>query len=221
MYYTFREGESAWIYAQVLKLHRDALGVTSFSIDPYQLGFENEEALDSGAFWFYRKLGFRPTSPDARMLVEREEARIAQDPGHRSSRATLNRLVERNLIYDAPGTPRGAWDRFHVRRLGLAVNRRMRERRLDAVRLREKAQARAARALRIAPRSLSPLARGFFGDLALVLDLVPDLSRWDQSERSAIAEIVRAKAERHERKYLRLLQKHARLRSALLRLGSA
>ena len=46
MYYTFREGESAWIYAQVLKLHRDALGVTSFSIDPYQLGYENEEALD-------------------------------------------------------------------------------------------------------------------------------------------------------------------------------
>ena len=62
MYYTFREGESAWIYAQVLKLHRDALGVTSFSIDPYQLGYENEEALESGAFWFYRKLGFRPTS---------------------------------------------------------------------------------------------------------------------------------------------------------------
>ncbi len=48
LYYTFREGESAWIYAQVLRLHRDALGVTSFSIDPYQLGFENEEAIDVG-----------------------------------------------------------------------------------------------------------------------------------------------------------------------------
>ena len=104
MYYTFREGESAWIYAQVLKLHRDALGVTSFSIDPYQLGYENEEALASGAFWFYRKLGFRPTGREARALVAREEDRIAQDPGHRSSRATLGRLVERNLIYDAPGT---------------------------------------------------------------------------------------------------------------------
>ena len=81
MYYTFREGESAWIYAQVLKLHQDALGVTSFSIDPYQLGFENDEALDSGAFWFYRKLGFRPTDAGVRRLLAREEGRIAEGRG--------------------------------------------------------------------------------------------------------------------------------------------
>jgi hypothetical protein len=30
MYYTFREGESAWIYARMLELHHAALGVTSF-----------------------------------------------------------------------------------------------------------------------------------------------------------------------------------------------
>ena len=89
MYYTFREGESAWIYAQVLKLHQDALGVTSFSIDPYQLGFENDEALDSGAFWFYRKLGFRPTSAGVRRLLAREEGRIRKNAAYRSSRRTL------------------------------------------------------------------------------------------------------------------------------------
>jgi hypothetical protein len=110
MYYTFREGESAWIYAQVLKLHRDALGVTSFSIDPYQLGYENDEAIESGAFWFYRKLGFRPTDPSVRFLVEREEARIATRPGYRSSPATLRRLVTHNLLTrsrtsPATGTP--------------------------------------------------------------------------------------------------------------------
>ncbi len=220
MYYTFREGESAWIYAQVLKLHRDALGVTSFSIDPYQLGYENEEALASGAFWFYRKLGFRPTSRDARALVGREEDRIARDLGHRSSRATLRRLVERNLIYDAPGTSPGDWDRFHVRRIGLRVNRRMRERGLDAAGLRERAEMRVARSLGLSTRSLSPLERRFFGDLALALDLVPGLSRWTAAEKAELKEIVRAKAGRHERRYLRLLQGHARLRGALLGLGS-
>ena len=66
MYYTFREGESAWIYARMLELHHAALGVTSFSVDPYQIGFENSEAIDSGAFWFYRKLGFRPTDAGVR-----------------------------------------------------------------------------------------------------------------------------------------------------------
>ncbi|HEY6147898.1 MAG TPA: hypothetical protein VIZ69_09375, partial [Thermoanaerobaculia bacterium] len=70
VFYTFREGESAWIYAHVMKLFRDALGTTSFSVDPYQIGHENEEAIESGAFWFYRKLGFRSTDPDLRAATE-------------------------------------------------------------------------------------------------------------------------------------------------------
>src|SRR5208282_3462361 len=38
LYYSFREGETAWLYARVLKLFRERLGVTCFSIDPYQVG---------------------------------------------------------------------------------------------------------------------------------------------------------------------------------------
>jgi hypothetical protein len=220
MYYTFREGESAWIYAQVLKMHRDALGVTSFSIDPYQLGYENDEALDSGAFWFYRKLGFRPTRPSVRALLAREEARIAKDPAHRSSRRTLQRLVTGNLVYDVPGTRQGEWDRFHVRNVGLGVNRRMRRRGQSAARLREGAERRVARALGISPRSFSPLERRFFANLALVLDGVRDLHRWTAADRRAVAEIVRAKAGRSERPYLERLRNHAPLRATLVRLGS-
>jgi hypothetical protein len=222
MYYTFREGESAWIYAQVLRLHRDALGVTSFSIDPYQLGFENEEALESGAFWFYRKLGFRATDPGVRELLEREERRIARNPAHRSSRRTLERLVADSLIYDAPGAPVGEWDRFHIRNLGLAVNRRMAlDFGGDAARLRAASEKRVAAALGMSPAKLSaPVLRAFEG-MAPVLDLIPDLPRWPRAEREAAAEIIRAKAARHERAYLRLLRRHTRLRRTLIALGSS
>ena len=65
LYYTFREGESAWLYARLLRLFRQILRARCFSVDPYQIGLENDEALDSGAFWFYRKLGFRPLDPAA------------------------------------------------------------------------------------------------------------------------------------------------------------
>ncbi|HEX4441903.1 MAG TPA: hypothetical protein VH854_17650 [Thermoanaerobaculia bacterium] len=218
MYYTFREGESAWIYAQVLKLHRDALGVTSFSIDPYQLGFENHEAIDSGAFWFYRKLGFRPTDRDVAAAVAREERRIAERPGYRSSRATLRRLVVHNLLYEAPGTASRDWDRFHVRRIGLAVNRRMRERGGDARRLRESAESRVARALGL--RGLSDAERRAFAAMAPALDAIGGLARWTPAERRAAAEIVRAKAGHDERRYLRLMQRHRRLREAWVGLGS-
>src|SRR5262249_9351379 len=54
-FYTFREGESAWVYAKVLRLLNQIVGVTCISIDPYQLGHNNDEAIESGAFWFYRK----------------------------------------------------------------------------------------------------------------------------------------------------------------------
>ena len=219
MYYTFREGESAWIYAQVLKLHRDALGVTSFSIDPYQLGFENEEAIDSGAFWFYRKLGFRPTDRDVAAAVAREERRIAERPGYRSSPATLRRLVVHNLLYEAPGTESRDWDRFHVRRIGLAVNRRMRERfGGDARRLRAAAESRVAGALGL--RGLSAAERRAFESMAPALDAIPDLARWTRDERRAAADIVRVKAGKDERRYLRLMQRHRRLRAAWLALGS-
>ncbi len=221
MYYTFRDGESAWIYAQVMKFHRDALGVSSFSIDPYQLGFENEEALSSGAFWFYRKLGFRPTHPDVAARLAREERRIAADPSHRSSERTLSGLVTHNLIYDAPGSPSGAWDRFHVRHIGLAVNRRMRrEFGGNASRHRERARRRVAAALGTSAGRFEGLEARAFEDFALVLDLVPDLSRWSHAEKAAVIACVRAKAGRSERTYLARLAAPRRLRPALIALGS-
>ena len=119
LYYTFREGEAAWIYARLLRLFRQILGVRCFSVDPYQVGLENDEALDSGAFWFYRKLGFRPLDAAAAQLAEREENRMRRTPGYRSSRQTLAKLAHSYLLYECPDAEPGAWDRFRVRNLGL------------------------------------------------------------------------------------------------------
>ena len=115
LYYTFREGETAWLYARILKLFREQLGVTCYSVDPYQLGHENDEAIESGAFWFYRKLGFRSTSPKIAKLIEREESRIAASREYRTLAATLRRLAEAPLLYGCTKE----WDRFDLRRLPL------------------------------------------------------------------------------------------------------
>src|SRR5262249_30536112 len=161
---------------------------------PYQLGFENEEAIDSGAFWFYRKLGFRPTDADVARLVAREEERLAADPGYRTPRRILRRLVTHNLLYEVPGTPSGDWDRFHVRHLRLAVNRRMARRYGgSAAAIRAAAVRRVARALGIRPRALSRPAFRAFESFALVLDELPDLRRWSRAERRAVIGVVRAK----------------------------
>jgi hypothetical protein len=196
-------------------------GVTSFSIDPYQLGHENPEAIDSGAFWFYRKLGFRPTSRRISARVEAEERRISSDPAYRSSPRTLERLVTGNVLYEIDPSRAGDWDRFHVRNVGLAVQRRMRRGgRGEAERARRGSAARVARALGGGlPRGSAE--KRAFTDLALILDLIPGLARWPVAEKRALAAIARAKAGREEIRYLRLLQRHERLRKEVLRLGSA
>ncbi|HEY6065458.1 MAG TPA: hypothetical protein VIY96_04845, partial [Thermoanaerobaculia bacterium] len=171
VYYTFREGESAWIFGRVAKLLFQVLGARSLSIDPYQVGHENEEAIGSGAFWFYRKLGFRPTDSNVLRLVEREEARMARRPAHRTSPAALRKLATSNLIYGS-----GAWDRFHVRNIGLAVNRRMaRFYGGDTRRARRGAAQRVARIVGVRPDDWTEEEQKAFENLSLVLDLIPDL----------------------------------------------
>jgi len=121
LYYTFREGETAWLYARLLRLFRQLLGVSSFAVDPYQLGLHNEEAIESGAFWFYRKLGFRPANDKVKKLLAAEEAQLRSDPAHRTPARTLQRLAAGWMIYDLPGTSSGDWDHFEIRRLAMRV----------------------------------------------------------------------------------------------------
>jgi hypothetical protein len=111
-FYTFRHGETAWIYAQALRCLRAFTAATTISVYPYQIGQNNDEAIDSGAFWFYRKLGFRSGRPDLERLAKREEQKIAANPQHRTSRRTLKRLAQAHVFYDFPLHPRPARDRL-------------------------------------------------------------------------------------------------------------
>jgi hypothetical protein len=99
LYYTFRDGETAWLYAILLKLLHELSGVKTFSVDPYQIGHENEEAIESGAFWFYRKLGFAPESPDTLRLLAREERKIQKQPGYRTPPEILRKLSASRLVW--------------------------------------------------------------------------------------------------------------------------
>ena len=220
LYYTFREGESAWIYARVLKLFRELLGVTAFSVDPYQLGHENEEGIESGAFWFYRKQGFRPVVPRVAKMLAAEERRLAARPLYRTPAPALRSLAQGHMILETAAAE-GSWDRFRIRNVGLAVQRRMAaEYGGDAGRIRRASVARVERALGVRAADWREKERRAFADLALVLALIPDLARWGEDEKEAVAGVVRAKAGADESRYLRLLQRHPRLRDAVIKIGS-
>src|SRR5262249_21007397 len=121
-FYTFRGGEAGWVYAQVLRCLCHLMGATCISVYPYQLGHDNDEAIESGAFWFYRKLGFRPGRPELLRLVEREEKKIAANPHYRTAARTLRKLAAGHVFYELPGSEVGTWGRFSTRNIGLRVS---------------------------------------------------------------------------------------------------
>jgi len=220
-FYTYRRGEVAWIFAQVLRCLCHLMGTTCISMYPYQLGHNNEEAIAAGAFWFYRKLGFRPGRSDLLRLVEREETRIAQDAGYRTSARTLRRLAEGHVFYELPGHEGGAWERFSTRNIGLRVNRRMGEKfDGDVQRFRKVSTERLARILGGKIPPADSLSRTSFENFGLVLSLVPKLQDWSSPEKQGVLEIIRARSGREEMPYLHLLQHHSKLRESLIRVGS-
>jgi hypothetical protein len=222
LYYTFRDGETAWLYARTLNIFRHLLGVTAFSLDPYQIGHENEEGIESGAFWFYRKLGFRPTKPAIRRLVAREEEKLAARPAYRTSALTLRKLAAGPMIFEMDQTREGDWDRFQVRKIGLAVQRQMAAKfGGEAGRLRNESVKTVARVLKTDPARWDGDELTALRDFAVTLSLVPDLGRWITIEKQQLVRIIQAKAGKDESSYLKLMQKHARLRKEMIRLGSA
>jgi len=225
LYYTFRDGETAWLYARVLNIFRHLLGVTVFVLDPYQIGHENEEGIESGAFWFYRKLGFRSTSRDVMKLVSAEEDKIAARSAYRTSAKRLRKLVEGSMIFGLGKTPDkskpGEWDRFQVRNIGLAVQRRMAAKHGgDADRFRAEAVKELTHVLGIRTYDCREAERPALSDFAVMLSLLEDLSEWRDVEKRALVRVIRAKATSNESSYLKLMQKHSRLRSAMISLGS-
>jgi hypothetical protein len=250
-FYTYRQGETAWIYAQALRCLRALTAAECISIYPYQIGQNNDEAIDSGAFWFYRKLGFRPGRPDLQKLCEMEEKKIVADSKYRTPARILKRLAEAHMFYDLSdgkvdpdsvlkgrgfsrairnskssrsiaGTESpGPWDTFSVRNLGMRINRRMTQHfEADISKIRQISTANVGRALRIRPARWTVIQQEALENWSLVVALIPDLAQWSSDEKLQLVKIIRAKSAGDEMRYLRQTQKHTRLRTELLRLGS-
>jgi hypothetical protein len=220
-FYAFRDGETAWIYSKVLHFLHQLTRVACFSVYPYQLGHENEEAIKSGAFWFYRKLGFRPGRPELLAITRKEEAKMTRDPAHRTSSRTLRQLAAEHVFYEFGKESLGQWVTFSTRRIGLAVQRRMAEEfGGNPEELRRAAVEALSRQLQAEVGTWSSLEQSAFSSFAAALSLAPELTQWTDLQKQALVDIIRAKGSADERKYLRLLQQHQALKKIVLRLGS-
>ena len=72
----YRGGESGYLMCQLLRVYRQTFDITFFEVDAHQFGLDNPDGIDSGAFWFYYKYGFRPMNRAIAALARKEKARL-------------------------------------------------------------------------------------------------------------------------------------------------
>ncbi|MEO7794002.1 MAG: hypothetical protein ABIV06_04455 [Thermoanaerobaculia bacterium] len=220
---TFRGVEAARVYARVLATVHEVFRATAFTIFPYQLGDGNDEALDSGAWWFYQKLGFRPRAPAVVALMKRELERQRRDPASRSSRATLAELARENLFLHLGRERRDVIGEVPLPAVGVAATGLLARRFAAEPDRGARACADEARS-RLGLRSLagwSDAERAAFRNWAPVVLLLRGLERWSAAERTAMAEVIRAKGGRRESDFVLRFDAHPRLPGALARLARA
>ena len=203
----FRQGIAAWIFARLIAATHRVFGCDEFTIEPYQLGKDNDEGIESGAWWFYHRQGFRPHTAKARRLAAQELARKARRAAHRSSPRTLRALADSYLFFSLnparrPRLPRTEqWLAEAVKALADFQ---------DADPGRRQAAATAAAARRLGVTESVGLAR--WAGLALALT---SRGRWNRRELSQLATIIAAKAFASERDFQRRVLRHQRLRALL------
>jgi len=214
---TFRGAEAGPVYGKVVGMTRALFGSDTFTIAPYQLGDGNDEAIDSGAWWFYRKMGFHPRDRATKALMQRELARMARVPAHRSSPAVLRRLARHNLFWSAHAMRRDVLGELPLASAGLAVSQAI-ARRFDGDRDRAAATFEREARERLGVRDLAGWSRAerhAWQRWAPLVALLPGLARWSRAERAAAASVIRAKGGAREDAFVRAFDAHPRLMAAV------
>jgi hypothetical protein len=85
----YRGGESGYLLCQLLRVYKQFFHISYFEVEPFQFGADNEDAIATGAFWFYYKFGFRPVDAEISEQVELEQQKIKNRKKYRSSAKTL------------------------------------------------------------------------------------------------------------------------------------
>ena len=216
----YRGGESAHLFCQVLRVYSQRFGIDHFIAEPSQFGGGNREGLESGAFWFYYRLGFRPVDAALATLAAEEFQQMRSTPGYRPPLTVLRRFTRSDIelrLNPGPSVP-AACDPAD---LSLAVSawiaKRFHGNRAKAV---AAATSIATQALGVAETSGWPEAeRAAFQSYCLILCRIPDLARWPARDKARAIAVARAKGG-NEFRYFELLRRHARLQASLRELAT-
>ncbi len=218
---TFRGGESPYFFEQFFRVFYHHFGSRVFVVRAKQMGFGDEEALLSGAFWFYYKLGFRAVNPVVRQLADKQYAKIAADPGYRVPVSVMRKLSKTDVFLTVDPSKMNSYHEISSIGLGYRVTRMIGERYLgDRAAATRESVTQMIRVLGIKDYNRwSDNEQRSFGRLAMLFVQIPGLTRWNRKEKQLLASIMRAKGGKLEREHSLISIQHPKLKVAVAKLA--
>lgn len=213
----YRGGESPFTVQEFFRLFCHHFGARLLLVRSYQIGDDNTEALESGSFWFYYKLGFRPVKKRVRRLAEEEFERVRADSSYRTPMRMLKRLSKSDVFFHIDPDRMDGYEELPVEKIGRIVTKyiadRFGGRRDEAIRESVKHVARTLNIKgwrRWSRDEITGLER-----LAPLVATFPDLQEWTVREKAALARLIRAKGGRRERDFVRLSNSCSRFKKTV------
>ena len=213
---TYRGVETTELYACVLATFQRLFNADTFSADCYQIGADNEEAIDSGAWWFYARMGFRPRDTEA-MALAKAELRSAQKKGYRTAKRSLRRLAQYPLFFSLARKRQDVLGTVCTDSASLGVINYVSQRFGSQ---REAGVRRCSQELadNLGVDSVSNWSAGeqlMWHRLSPFIAAIGGVATWPKSDRDALVDVIRAKGGVHEAAYANLFDAHKRLRRAV------
>ncbi len=206
----FRSGESSYIFSQLIRTYYQYFGTKRFVVKPYQFGKNNKEALQSGAFWFYYKHGFRPEDIPLQKLAAHEWEKKKADKHYRTSIDFFKKFTNVNLI---SLLSEKAVPDFDASSVSLAIthfiNKTFNGNRNLAI---EVCKRKTKKELGIKNlRGWSIYEKLALQQWSLLIQATLTLNTWRGYEKKQLIKLIKAKGNENEHNFILLLQKHQRL----------
>jgi hypothetical protein len=212
IYEPFRGGESVYLFTQLMRVYQQIYKVNQFMVEPYQIGYGNKEGLQSGAFWFYYRMGFRSTDERIAHIAEVEYQKISAAQGYRTPVNLLKKLTTSHILLKViPLKPHEMQSPFMAEELTRLVSDYIDAcfdgNRINAL---QHASKKMRQWLGVSTESYKKWSlpeRFWFGELSLLFTQMTGIIKEKSKIKNQLINLVKAKAGKQERKFLARWQK--------------
>lgn len=205
----FRGGESVYMMSQLIRVYFQYFGAKRFVVKPYQFGRNNKEGLESGAFWFYYKYGFRPEDEKLQTLAGTEWEKIKADNNYRTSISTLKKFTAANLQLLLDKNPAPFYDASIVSNaITVFIIKKYNGDRKQAIKDCFKKTSKALGIHHLSKWSISE--KKVLEEWSLLARTNLNLTAWNNHEKKQFVNLIMSKANNSELNFIKCLQKHRR-----------